>query len=119
DRVSDWMTINEIPCFTHMGYALKRSVGMHAPGTVVGSMKEVWQTVHHACLAHGKAVQAIRANSPQPCKVSIVDNLTSHVPWRETEADIAATKKAFQLGWCNGAIIYPLLTGDFSPLWKE
>jgi len=119
DRVTDWMTINEIPCFAHMGYVLKPWVGMHAPGTVVKTQKEVWQAVHHACLAHGMGVQAIRANTPKPCKVSIVDNLTSCVPWAETEADIAAARTAFELGWCNGAIIYPILTGDFSPLWKQ
>ena len=73
DRVTNWMTINEVPCFTQLGYGVNIP-GVHAPGTIVSSEKEVWQTMHHAMLAHGKAVQTIRAYSPQPCKVSLVDN---------------------------------------------
>lgn len=114
DRVSHWMTMNEIPCFTFLGYATKLSTGMHAPGTQVGSQKEVWQTVHHALLAHGKAVQAIRANSPRPCTVSVVDNTSAAVPVSESPADIAAARQAMQDMWCNGNVIYPLLTGRYS-----
>ena len=116
DRVSNWMTINEVACFTHMGYGLKRSMGMHAPGTVVKSMKDVWQTVHHAVLGHGKAVQAIRANSPQPCTVSLVDNISVAVPLSETLANIAAAAKAMQDMWVNGAVSWPTLLGRYSEL---
>jgi beta-glucosidase len=54
DRITSWMTLNEIMCFTHLGYGVKQ-VPVHAPGTVVQSLKEVWQTSHHALLAHGLA----------------------------------------------------------------
>jgi len=38
DRIHDWMTINEIMCFTILGYGVGK-VPQHAPGTVVNSRK--------------------------------------------------------------------------------
>jgi len=118
DRVTNWMTINEIPCFTMMGYGVGRR-GEHAPGVVVDSQKEVWQTIHHACLGHGLGVQAIRAASPGPCTVSLVDNFASTVPLTESPADVAAAQAAFQNAWCNGCILFPVLTGNFSEPWLK
>ena len=63
DRVQHWMTINEIICFTTLGYGVGK-VPQHAPGTVVKTRKEVLQTVHHALLAHGLGCQAVRAAAP-------------------------------------------------------
>ncbi|TVR44779.1 MAG: beta-glucosidase [Planctomycetota bacterium] len=118
DRVRHWMTINEVPCFTALGYGVGKQ-GVHAPGTIVGSQKEVWQTVHHAMLAHGKAVQVIRAISPQPCQVSLVDNCSVPMPVMESPEHIQAAQIAFQDAWCNGAVSYPALTGDYSPLFRR
>ncbi|GDY14532.1 beta-glucosidase [Planctomycetota bacterium] len=113
DRISDWMTINEIPCFTDLGYGVGKP-GRHAPGTVVASRKEVHQTVHHALLAHGKAVQAIRAASPRSCRVALVDCAGSAIPLSETAADIAAAKTAFQDQWMNGMVTWGALNGRYS-----
>ncbi len=118
DRVTNWMTINEIPCFTLLGYGVNVP-GVHAPGTIVGSQKEVWQTVHHALLAHGKAVKTIREYSPQPCTISLVDNCGATIPVSESPENIAAARKAFQDSWGNGGITYPVLTGDYSELFKK
>lgn len=118
DRITNWITINEISCFTHMGYGVNQ-IPPHAPGTVVKTEKEVWQTSHHALLAHGLAVQAIRAHSPQPCSVSLVDNFVVTVPLTETPADIKATQTAFHLVNGNGGIIFPALTGRYSELLLE
>lgn len=115
DRVTDWMTINEVPCFTTLGYGVKQRPP-HAPGTIVQTQKEVWQTVHHAMLGHGLACQAIRAATPRPCRVALVDNCAIPVPWAETDADIAAARRAFQDQWANGAVTYPALTGRYSDL---
>jgi beta-glucosidase len=65
DRITNWMTINEISCFTHLGYAVNADPP-HAPGTRVKHRKDIWQTCHHAILAHGLGCQAIRAASPVP-----------------------------------------------------
>jgi len=112
DRVTDWMTINEIFCFTYMGYGVG-STPQHAPGTVVARKKDVQQTVHHALLAHGLGCQAIRAASPVPCKVALVTNCDTFVPVVETPENIAAAKKAFLAEEHNGTVIVPALTGKY------
>ena len=114
DRITHWITINEIACFTHMGYGVGR-VPVHAPGTVVKRPKEVWQTSHHALLGHGLACQAIRAASPGPCSVALVDNFWVTVPLKETPEDIAAAQAAFSTHVYNGGILVPALTGAYSP----
>jgi beta-glucosidase len=113
DRVTHWMTLNEISCFTHMGYG--RVWPQHAPGTRVKTQKAVWQTSHHALLAHGLGCLAIRAASPQPCTIALVDNFGVTVPLSESPANIAAAQRAFPYHCGNGGIIYPALTGAYSP----
>jgi beta-glucosidase len=114
DRVTDWMTINEIFCFTYLGYGVGRTP-QHAPGTVVARKKDVQQTVHHALLAHGLGCQAIRAASPVPCKVALVTNCDTYVPVIDTPRNIAAAKKAFLAEEHNGTVIVPALTGKYGP----
>ncbi|MEO0824298.1 MAG: GH1 family beta-glucosidase [Cyanobacteria bacterium J06635_15] len=114
DRVTNWITLNEIFCFIHMGYGVGE-VPPHAPGTVVETLKQIWQASHHALLAHGLGCQAIRAASPQPCSVALVDNFLATIPLIETPAHIAAAQQAFPLCGTNGGIIYPALTGEYSP----
>jgi beta-glucosidase len=117
DRITNWMTINEITCFTHMGYDVLEKP-KHAPGTRVGSRKEVWQTSHHALLAHGLACQAIRSNSAKST-IGLVDNCSVTVPINESPENIEAAKKAFQYNGQNGGIIYPALTGQYNPAFLE
>jgi beta-glucosidase len=117
DRITHWMTINEIPCFTHMGYGTQQPP--HAPGTIVKSWKEVWQTSHHALLAHGLGCQAIRAASPVACSVALVDNPAVTVPIDESPANVTAAQKAFHMCGQNGGIIFPALTGAYSPALLE
>ena len=113
DRITDWMTINEIYCFTYMGYGVGK-VPQHAPGTVVKARKEVLQTVHHALLAHGLGCQAIRAATPKPARVSLVVNFESYIPVIETPANIEAAKKAFVSEEHNGTVLVPALTGAYN-----
>jgi len=82
DRITDWMTINEIYCFTYMGYGVNQ-IPPHAPGTVVKSRQEVLQTVHHALLAHGSAASHPRRHA-QARAVSLVVNYDAFVPVIET-----------------------------------
>lgn len=113
DRITHWMTLNEIPCFTHMSYDVKHKPP-HAPGKKLRSRKEVWQTSHHALLAHGLGCQAIRSASPVPCQVALVDNIAVTVPINESPVNIAAAKNAFHTCGQNGGIIFPALTGVYS-----
>ncbi|NJR59668.1 MAG: beta-glucosidase [Cyanobacteria bacterium CRU_2_1] len=118
DRLIHWMTLNEITCFTHIGYGVGQ-VPVHAPGTVVERQKEVWQTSHHALLAHGMGCQAIRSASPVPCSVALVDNFAVPVPIGEAPAHLAAARKAFHVCGQNGGILFPALTGTYSRLFLK
>jgi beta-glucosidase len=118
DRITNWMTLNEITCFTHMSYDTLKAP-QHAPGIRVGSKKEVWQTSHHALLAHGLACQAIRANAAKPCSIGLVDNFGVTVPISESDENIEAAQKAFPYHCGNGGILYPALTGEYSPALLE
>lgn len=114
DRIQHWMTINEIFCFTHMGYGVG-STPPHAPGTIVDRPKQVWQTSHHALLAHGLACQAIRAATPVPCSIALVDNFLPTIPIGESPEHIAAAQQAFHVCGTNGGIVEPALTGAYHP----
>ena len=89
DRVKDFMTVNELRCFTDLGHL----VGIHAPGLKLEPAK-VNQVRHHGVLAHGLGVQAIRANARPGFQVGIADNTTFYDPVIETPEHIAAAKKA-------------------------
>ena len=56
DRVDKWITLNEPQIFLGLGHYQ----GKHAPG-VYFSRSELLLATHHALLAHGLSVQAIRA----------------------------------------------------------
>lgn len=114
DRITHWMTLNEIYYFTHASYGVELEPA-HAPGKLLSSQKEVYQTSHHALLAHGLGCQAIRAASPVPCKVALVDSIGVTVPINESPQNIAAAKKAFHTFRFNGGILIPALTGEYSP----
>ena len=116
DRVTHWMTLNEIQTFVKVGYGV-RANAPHAPGIALGRARDRWEVVHHALLAHGLGCQAIRAASPGRCSVAIAENFNPFVPVIETPEHIEATRLAFTRTDANGAIITPLLTGRYDPFW--
>lgn len=90
DRVKHWITLNEPPVFIAIGHLY----GLHAPGDKLG-MGEVLRAAHHVLMAHGRGVQAIRAQSPQPAKVGFAPTCGVKVPVTETPADIEAARSAY------------------------
>jgi len=90
DRVKHWMTFNEPTVFMNLGY----QGGEHAPGDRQ-SPAALWKNVHHILMSHGKAVQAIRAASPQPCKIGWAPNMSAMIPATESPADIEAARQSF------------------------
>ncbi len=88
--VKHWITLNEILCFTLLGYG----TGSKAPGRKE-SAKVVNQTYHHALLCHGHGVRAVRAFGGKGAVVGLTDNCAVSVPVTETPADIAAAKAWF------------------------
>jgi beta-glucosidase len=89
DRVRHFMTTNEFVCFTDLGYA----IAQFAPGLKLPPA-QVNQVRHHGILAHGLAVQAIRANTPAGTQVGLAENAAVFVPVIETKEHIEATQKA-------------------------
>ncbi|HEY2469041.1 MAG TPA: GH1 family beta-glucosidase [Terracidiphilus sp.] len=89
DKVKHWMTTNEFICFTDLGY----KVGQFAPGLKLAPA-QVNQIRHHAILAHGLGVEAIRANTPSGTQVGVAENAVVYVPVMETEEHIEAARKA-------------------------
>jgi beta-glucosidase len=91
DRITYWMTLNEPQVFITLGY----QVGRHAPGLVL-PLKDVLQAGHHALLAHGKGVQALRAHVKQ-ARIGFAPATPIAYPATEQPEDIAAAR-AFNFG---------------------
>ena len=91
DRVKHFMTVNELRSFVELGY----QTGMHAPGLKLGPA-EAAQVAHNAVLAHGLAVQAIRAHARPGTRIGLADNATAATPILETPEHIAAAAKGLR-----------------------
>lgn len=89
DRVKHFFTVNECTSFCDIGYR----EGRHAPGLKL-SAREVNQVRHHALLAHGLGLKAIRANCPSGTKVGFIDMPQACVPVIETPEHIEAARRA-------------------------
>ncbi len=89
DRVRHWMTHNEPQCFILLGH----QSGAHAPGDKLG-WREVLLASHHALLAHGKAVQAMRAAARQPLSLGYAPIGMASIPATTRPADVRAARAA-------------------------
>ncbi|MER6917324.1 GH1 family beta-glucosidase [Streptomyces sp. NPDC000594] len=103
DRVPLWITINEPAEVTLLGYAL----GEHAPGRRL--LFDALPAAHHQLLAHGLAVQALRAAGAGGIGIAL-----SHSPVRAAgpdEADRSAAALYDTL--TNWMFADPVLTGRY------
>ena len=107
DRVHHFMTTNEFTCFTDSGYR----DGSFAPGLKLPSAG-VNQVRHHGILAHGLAVQAIRANTPSGTQVGMAENAIVYVPVMETSEHIEAARKATRDG--NAPFLTAVMEGKYT-----
>ena len=87
DRVKNWMSMNEILRFVPCGY----QYGCDAPGAKE-SAAVINQIYHHALLAHGYAVEAVRELGGKRSRVGLVHNPPVPVPVTETATDITAAR---------------------------
>jgi beta-glucosidase len=108
DRVKHWFTVNEIPCFIGNGYGN----GYFAPGKRVGA-RELNQAYHHALLAHGLGVEAVRSHGGSLARVGLVHNHlpAPPIPVTETDADIAAARAEYER--TNGQLMGPVFRGHY------
>lgn len=111
DRVQHFMTINEFDSFTNLGY----ETGKFAPGLQLPAT-EVNQVRHHAILAHGLGVQAVRANAPA-AQVGLAENPTVFVPVIEDEKNIEAARRATREE--NAAFLTAVLEGKYTEGYLE
>ncbi len=111
DRVACWMPLNEPAVFLNMGYR----EGFHAPGLKVSNQDFLYM-MHHMFLAHGTAVQTIRAtakNDPLVGTANVAGNL---YPVSDDPADVAAARTAmFNAShlWNHGWWSDPMLLGKY------
>ncbi len=106
DRVGHFFTTNEFGCFTDDGY----KDGSFAPGLKL-SDAEVNQVRHHAILAHGMGVQAIRANGKSGTQVGLAENAVVYVPVIEEAEQIAAARRATRDG--NAQFLTAIMEGKY------
>ena len=93
DRVKNFFTVNEFYCFIDKGYGMGEVFDAFAPGVKI-SRKELNQTRHNALIAHGRAVQALRAHARQPLNIGVADLCNIACPVMETEENIVAARAA-------------------------
>jgi beta-glucosidase len=87
-RIRHFFTINEFTTFVELGYG----TGLLAPALKLPPAR-LNQVRHHAVLAHGLAVQAIRAKAQQGTQVGLAENIVAGVPVIETAEHIAAAER--------------------------
>lgn len=112
DRVRHWMTLNEPQVFLGLGH----STGVHAPGLRY-TRPDVLRATHHALLAHGRAVQIIRATARSQPAVGWAPHGAIPYPATNDERDVAAAREAmfatpdadhwfFSTSWFNDPVIF-------------
>lgn len=89
DRVKYWLTINEPRSFIGGGYV----TGTQAPGERL-PRDQYMRAAHIVLLAHGRAVQALRANAKKPIQISYPCDVSPCLPESSSAADVAAAKQA-------------------------
>jgi beta-glucosidase len=104
DRVRYWTTLNEPWCSAFLGYAS----GLHAPGRAEAPASVA--AAHHLLLAHGLAVQAMRAQRPDAA-IGITLNLYAVTPRSDEPQDVDAARRID--GLANRSFLEPLLRGRY------
>jgi beta-glucosidase len=118
DRVKHWLTFNEPNIHGLFGHGL----GDHAPG--LKGLSNMLAAIHHQNLAHGRAVQALRAERGD-LRLGTVISLQPARPSSGSAEDRRAADR-FGAMW-NGACLDPLMkgtypaqiAGDFAPLIQD
>ena len=107
DRVHHWATFNEPNVIADAGFGW----GEHAPG-IKGDWKSAHQVTHNLMLAHGLAVQAVRAACTQ-AQVGIVLTVWNPEPASDDPADAIAAQHAWESR--ETVFLSPILRGHYHP----
>lgn len=112
DRVRYFFTTNEFSSFIDLGYR----DGRFAPGLKLAPA-ELNQARHYAVLAHGLAVEAIRAQGKPGTKVGLAENFNIPVPVIEAEPHIKASSRATRL--LNAPYLTVIMEGKYPQEYLE
>ncbi|WP_421740671.1 GH1 family beta-glucosidase [Cellulomonas sp.] len=123
DRVTHYFTLNEFQNFVDMGHqgvdvtVQGRTTRIElAPGLHL-SNREVNQVAHHAVLAHGLGVQAVRAHGPQGVQIGPAEAMFCGVPAIETAENIRAAEIATRR--INARFLDVMMTGQYLDSYLE
>ncbi|MEI6198176.1 MAG: family 1 glycosylhydrolase, partial [Verrucomicrobiota bacterium] len=110
DRVQWWMTLNEPQLFLN-----GHGDSGHAPSAHL-SFPKILRCGHHALMAHGAAVQTLRAHCAKPPKIGLAPTGSPAMP--QTDGDIEACRKAFfrvnsKNVWSVGWWMDPIYLGHY------
>jgi beta-glucosidase len=112
DRVKSFFTVNEVGRFVNFGYGW----GIDAPGLKLSPGK-LNQVRHNVALAHGLAVQAIRAKGRAGTKVGPAENIAACLPAIATPDNIRAAEIATRE--LNASFLGVVLTGKYTDGYLE
>ena len=90
DRVKHWMTFNEPPVVMGLGY----HEGMFAPGLKL-PFADCLLGAHHLLMAHGRAVQVLRAGCKGRVKIGLAHTCRERIPATEGKRDIEAARRDY------------------------
>jgi beta-glucosidase len=107
DRVKSFFTVNEAGRFVNFGYGW----GIDAPGLKLPPGK-LNQVRHNVALAHGLAVQAIRAKGRAGTKVGPAENIAACLPAIATPENIRAAEIATRE--LNAGFLGVILEGKYT-----
>ncbi|HEV7407195.1 MAG TPA: GH1 family beta-glucosidase [Bradyrhizobium sp.] len=107
DRVKSFFTVNEVGRFVNFGYGW----GIDAPGLKLPPGK-LNQVRHNVALAHGLAVQAIRAKGRAGTKVGPAENIAACLPAIATPGNIRAAEIATRE--LNASFLGVILEGKYT-----
>jgi beta-glucosidase len=123
DRVPHFFTINEFHSVVELGHrgvdidvGGKRETVRTAPGLTLPPA-ELNQVRHHAVLAHGLAVRAIRANARPGTGCGPAENITVAVPLVETPDNVRAAEAATRE--MNAQYLTVILEGRYTDRYLE
>jgi beta-glucosidase len=112
DRVGHIFTVNECSRFVNLGYG----AGIDAPGLKLSQAK-LNQVRHNVALAHGLAVQAIRAHGLAGTKVGPAEDIAACLPAIDTPENVRAAEIATRE--LNAGFLGVILEGRYTDRFLE
>ena len=107
DRVKNVFTLNESGRFVFFGYG----IGIDAPGLTL-PQGEVNQIRHNSALAHGLAVEAVRAHGHRGTRVGPAENIDTCIPAIDTPENVRAAEIA--LRELNAGYLNVIMEGKYT-----